>query len=392
MTDRFDVAVVGKGLMGSAVARHLAVSGIKVALIGPNEPEAKKDHNGVFASHYDEGRITRSLDGNADWGLLSHRSISRYAAIEEASGISFFSDVGAIMAGAPDGSGESFIERSEKVGLGLGSDFDVYEEDRLSERFPFLSFSAGTRVLYEGSGAGYLSPRQLVKAQATTADKLGAVMVPEEAVAVREGRTDVKITCSGGTTVTAEKLVVAAGGFSGFRSLLPVAIPMRVFARTIVFFEIADDRAEGFRDMPSIVVDTLENGCDPYILPPVRYPDGKLYLKIGGDPDDVDLTSEADIKDWFRSDGNVHVAGLLTDAVHAVVNDIDPVSVSTGTCVTSFTRSGYPIIDHVSDRIIAVTGGNGKGAKCSDEIGRLGAMVALGKDISQEGYHATFSL
>ena len=36
----------------------------EVVLIGPDEPAEFASHHGVFGSHYDEGRITRSLDGN----------------------------------------------------------------------------------------------------------------------------------------------------------------------------------------------------------------------------------------------------------------------------------------------------------------------------------------
>ena len=35
----------------------------------------------------------------------------------------------------------------------------------------------------------------------------------------------------------------------------------------------------------------------------------------------------------------------------------------------------YPYIDMASERIGMVVGGNGKGAKSSDEIGRLGAQM-----------------
>jgi len=56
------IAVIGRGLIGSAAARHLAKAGHAVTLIGPDEPADRKAHRGVFASHYDEGRITRALD------------------------------------------------------------------------------------------------------------------------------------------------------------------------------------------------------------------------------------------------------------------------------------------------------------------------------------------
>ena len=46
----YDIAVIGKGLIGSAAARHLAVSfhDLKVCVIGPDEPQIRKAHDGVF--------------------------------------------------------------------------------------------------------------------------------------------------------------------------------------------------------------------------------------------------------------------------------------------------------------------------------------------------------
>ena len=58
MPELYDVAVVGRGLIGSAAARHLAESGIKVVVIG-DEPADRRLSLGPFCSHPDEGRITR---------------------------------------------------------------------------------------------------------------------------------------------------------------------------------------------------------------------------------------------------------------------------------------------------------------------------------------------
>jgi sarcosine oxidase len=48
MAQDFDIAVIGKGMMGAAAARYLAQDGVNVALIGPDEPEHRQTHDGVF--------------------------------------------------------------------------------------------------------------------------------------------------------------------------------------------------------------------------------------------------------------------------------------------------------------------------------------------------------
>ena len=45
---KVDVAVIGRGMLGSSAARHLADLGASVALIGPGEPADHSTHEGVF--------------------------------------------------------------------------------------------------------------------------------------------------------------------------------------------------------------------------------------------------------------------------------------------------------------------------------------------------------
>jgi sarcosine oxidase len=77
MVERFKTIVVGRGMMGAAAARYLALAGDEVAVIGPDEPRDWPRHDGVFASHYDEARITRTIDSDPVWALMANRSIAR---------------------------------------------------------------------------------------------------------------------------------------------------------------------------------------------------------------------------------------------------------------------------------------------------------------------------
>src|SRR5262245_16509637 len=110
-----DCIIVGRGLMGSAAARHLAARGRRVLLIGPAEPVNKAGHDGLFASHYDEGRITRRADKSLIWSRLASRSIERYREIETQSGITFYQEVGSMMAGLPPDAGGMLMTRTLEV-------------------------------------------------------------------------------------------------------------------------------------------------------------------------------------------------------------------------------------------------------------------------------------
>ena len=393
MIDRakaFDIAVIGAGMMGSAAARHLAKMGARVVLIGPPEPDAKTAHNGVFASHYDQARISRNLDSNHDWSRLAQASIDRYAGIAEAGGRKFYRPVGSIMAGPETGPDSTFIQNALKVGKDRRIAHEELRGDKLRARFPFFDFPDGMLVLYEENGGGWINPRHHVAAQIKAAKRLGVSMYQHEVRSVTEKRDHVVIACADGMEVSAGKAVIACGAFSKAEGLLPEPIPMEVYARTVTFLELPNEEIARLRNMPSVVYIPPDKSCDPYILPPVPYADGKTYLKLGGDPEDIQLETVEDIKAWFQSNGDERVGAFLRDQLLRLMPDLNYTSVSFGSCVTSFTPSGKPLIYQQTERLIALTGGNGAGAKCSDELGRLGAKLAFEGDIDGEGYETDF--
>ncbi len=385
----YDVIVIGAGMMGAAAARHLAAEGAKVLLLGPEEPEAKAAHQGAFASHYDSGRITRGLDENADWARLARRSIDRYPDIASRSGIPFFMETGCLMAGPAEGELADFVARTEAVARRLDTPFERLEGAELADRFPFLAFPAGTIALHEASAAGCIDPRGLVRAQIRISELDGAAIVRAEAVSLEETPTAVRILCSDGETRSAPTVVVAAGAFSP--GLLPNPPQLTVYARTVALLEVDEEEAERLRPMPSIIHRPADRACDPYILPPLRYPDRRLRLKIGGDPQDRTLATDPEIKDWFRCGGNPKVRDFLADYLMKLMPDLKVREVTMDACVTSFSTTGLPLIHRRSDRIVALTAGNGAAAKSSDEIGRLGAQVALGRSLDGEGYDGPFA-
>jgi len=392
MTEQFDVAVIGAGMMGSAAARHLALTGAKVALIGPPEPKDTASHQGVFASHYDQARITRRADGQRDWSRLSMESIARYAAIEEQGKTRFFHEVGSLIAGpaAPGNPVSTFMLDSRAVCDEHGITYDYLDESGLKQRFPIFSFPDGVHGVFEAKGAGYVNPRAHVRAQIAAAESLGATLFPVEAARVEEADDTARIHCAGGSTVEAAKVIVACGGFSKAEGLLARPVPLKVYARTIALLEVDAAEAERLKAMPTLIYDAPDGSIDVYILPPVTYPDGKTYLKIGGDPKDVELDGIAKIKEWFRSGGNPDVAAFLAEALHGIMPGLRVSGVTCSSCVTAYTETRRPIITRQTDRITTLIGGNGSGAKCSDELGRIGAAVALGYNLGDDSAAALY--
>ncbi|WP_429806576.1 NAD(P)/FAD-dependent oxidoreductase [Ensifer sp. B1-9] len=393
MSESFDFIVVGKGMMGAAAARHLALSGASVALIGPDEPTDWANHTGVFSSHYDNARITRTIDHDPIWARLARRSIERYGEIEGESGIVFYHEVGCLIAGPVPGSSYDYIEEVEKARDALGVEAPLNDDEKLSQRFPWFRFPPGTAGVHERRGAGYINPRALVAAQTVCAEKAGARIVRSEVAAVAEDRDRVVVTMVDGKHFAAGRVIVAAGGFSISAALLPRPIDLTVKARTVFFAEVANGDLSGFKGMPSLIGAAPEQERSYYLLPPVGYADGKHYIKIGGDPTDRILDGEAAVRQWFRGPGSAAAAEHLRGLLAEVMPGLQPVSTHFSPCVTSFTRHGRPYIGFAEgSRIAVVTGGNGQAAKSSDEIGRLGAVLVLDGRIDEAEYDADFSV
>lgn len=347
--------------MGAAAARHLAKDGHQVVLIGPGEPADKRSHPGVFASHYDEGRITRRNALDPWWAGVSIASIDRYAEIEHESGISFFTATGAMMAGGPDWLARVDVGRQQhQIAC------DRLDGAALAIRFPFFRFPPGFAGYHEPDRAGHVSPRRLVAAQTEAARRHGAQIVAAEVASLGPGWVQ-----TGDSRIEADQVLVAAGAWTD--ALLGRKKVLDVYARTVALFEISKAEADRLHAMPTLVYDAPE---DPYLLPPIRYPDGKLYLKLGGDPVDKPLTSDQELAKWFRSGGDTRVREHLEGMLRALMPDLKVERVRMDACVTSWTPDRRPEIRRLDAQLTVCTGGNGAGAKCSDELGRLGAKLA----------------
>ncbi len=390
MVKRFKSIVVGRGMMGAAAARYLALQGEGVAVIGPDEPTDWSNHHGVFASHYDEARITRTIDSDPIWARLANRSIARYGEIAAESGIDFYSEVGCLIVGPKRGGQDPYVGQVEAAARQLGVAVEILSDAALKSRFRYFDFGSDCEGVYEEKNAGYVNPRRLVEAQSLLAEKAGARVIRRTAVSVREEGGLAIVTTDDGAVYTAERVLVAAGGFSINENLVPRPLDLKVYGRTVAFFEIPDEDLAAYSGMPSLIHQPDDPTDHIYLLPPVRYPDGKTYLKIGGDPDDLQLETEPEIRAWFRRGGRLTTRDHLRRIISDLVPTLADAPLSMAACVTSFTPENYPAIGFASDHIAVLTGGCGAAAKSSDEIGRLGAEFIQHGRIIDDAYGDVF--
>lgn len=393
----FDFAVIGKGLIGSAALRHLTINfpESRVCMIGPDEPKQRKSHDGVFASHYDQGRITRVLDPSPLWGQLARESIAQYPTIEAASGVKFHHRSGCLRA-------SDISERVAQVDA-CAAKFEPPHQ-RLDAAgckaaYPFLSFSDDFVAWDEKGEAGYINPRSLIEAQLKAAEANGATFIREIVSAIECGADGVEIRTREGQQVQARKALITAGGYSN--TLLDRKLDLPTKSHTILLAEVPPEEIKRLRTMPSIISSFDHPDVDSlYMLPPVRYPDGKTYIKLGpsGRAEQYfDATeNDSELIPWFQSDGSAVTAADLKAALHRMIPGLKVISYKTVPCLITYSAHGNPYIGALEEgRVYVTTAGNGMGAKSSDEIGRIGALLCATdewhSDLSREDFRAVYA-
>ncbi|MEM8863661.1 MAG: FAD-dependent oxidoreductase, partial [Chloroflexota bacterium] len=299
----FDVTVIGKGMIGSAAARYLSMMGQNVALIGPDEPADFKTHNGVFSSHYDQGRITRVVDPKMIWGRLAQMAQNAYSKIEAQSGIRFHHAVGGVRAAAVP---IESIDKAREVATHWGADFCEMTRGEMQKAMPFFRFPEGSKILLERGMAGYVNPRQFVAAEVACAEQNGATIVREEVIRLEKSANQIKLHTASGTIFESQQVLLATGSFTN--KLLPDRpLALKREAEMVLLAEIGPEEQKRLADMPTLIYKLPEESAmySLYMLPPIEYPDGRTYIKLGGNTHwESEIFEDWDrITEWFHSDG-----------------------------------------------------------------------------------------
>ena len=377
----YDIIVVGKGMMGSAAARYLSAAGARVALIGQDEPADYATHDGVFGSHYDEGRLTHRLSKDVIWARMTVRAIQQYAAIEQQSGIRFHTPCGGL-AVARDFDALPYMRHREQIAAMFDIPYTVYPKaSDIQHAHPMLAFPSGFRGMFEPGPAGYINPRALVRAQIKIAADHGAMVVSDVVVKVDVAPAAVTVTTRSGREIVGAQVLLACGAFANAYALLPRPLALRVKSETIIFAEVDDREAARLDPMPTVVY-AIESPelVGIYLVPAIRFPDGKIYLKMGCDTaSDQTLPDLRAMQEWMQHGNSDTHKAAMTEALQSIIPGLRLRSVRASRCLVTYTPHSKPYVDQVADRIFVATGGNGSSAKCSDTLGWLAANLVLGQ-------------
>ena len=381
---QYDVAVVGAGPIGAATARHLADQGASVIVVGPAEPERFDDHQGVWAGYYDQGRLAHVLEVPLVTSLLATRSIRRFPELRERSGVTFTTPTESlsILPDVTEGTrGSEWFDRDRLLrnAEDLGVPVSPLSADELRSEYPRMRFAPG-HVGVVQRDAAILNPRELVRAELAVATAAGVTLVRDEVVSLERAENDddgVLVVGKSSDTWRADKVVLATGAATNATGLLPRRLQMQTYGATVVLVEVDDPATV---DMPAMMYLKFVDGQLRFggiVMSPLRYPDGKWYIKVSGNSLlDTPLESSDEIAAWVRTGGRTADIDDTYELLAELMPDQKLGPALTRPCTVCDTPTGLPYLDRVDDRVTVVVEGE-RGAMAADELGRLTAEYTL---------------
>ncbi len=351
------VVVVGAGLVGSALSRRLAEAGVAPVCFGPSGGPP-------YSSHDDSGRITRILDASPTWARLAARAIDAYPDIEARSGVRFHHPVGVLWSARSSGPlGELDQVRSMfgvESGSGLGGWKGVAALD-------------GDETLLERGAAGYIAPKDMARAHKILAERSGALFDDRVVRAVEPSGGRWAVRLSDGESVTADRVVVAAG--AGSRGLVDVALD--VTGEVVVDAPVVDAGGAELAGLPCIGRLSAESIVEGYLTPPIRGSEG-WSIKFGVElPDSVVLGSASEVAAWMAGDAHEERRPAMATALRELLPGLRFGPMRSRPCIYTRTATGLPIVDELEPGLVVATGGNGRMAKSADAVAALASTLVL---------------
>ena len=350
MRERYDVAVIGLGAMGSAAAYHLALRGRSVVGFDRYRPP----HS--FGSSHGRTRIIReAYPEGAGYVPLVQRAYELWADLQTASGDELLTITGGLLIDDEGGdSSRSAIHSAARGGIAI----EQLSPAEVASRFPTFRLDSGQIAIFEPR-AGVLAIEACIKAHLDAAAIAGAELRFNTAV---DGWTasdgGFELATSGGT-VQADRLVLSAGPW------LPTLLGRRAAALTVerqvqCWFEPVDDGEGPISIWPAVA-------AGGYTSPDLG--DGvKVAVHHGGvatTPDDVERLVGDDDVDPLRRFIEHYLPGVTSTLREASV------------CLYTNTADEDFLIDILpeDERIIVVSPCSGHGFKFAPAVGEAVAEL-----------------
>jgi sarcosine oxidase len=364
-----DFLIVGNGMFGMAIARHLAPHA-KVTVVGP---EARANGSGAYGAHHDEGRIIGDLSRDVVWSELNRRARDGMTELDP----TLITPCGSLTATIPGG--PDYLSVAAGVRERHSADIRTLTEDEARADFPMARFGPDETIVHQPA-AGHFSPRGYVALARQSAQADGATITSGTVRVLHMSAAGTEAELDDGRRLRARAAIVASGAFAAGSDLLPVPVALRAKSEIYVMAELDDQQAAELDAMPCInrTIDHPEL-ADLYVLPPIRYLDGRTYLKVGANTMiDHWLPGPAAVRAWYDHGNDDGSLPAFREALTSLLPGVRVRTWHTRRCADAYTAHGQPYIDILEPgRLTIALGGNGRGAQAADAIGQLTAGLAL---------------
>jgi sarcosine oxidase len=356
----FDVAVIGLGGMGSAIAAHCAERGASV--IGLEQFGPAHDRG---SSHGKSRMIRQAYFEDAAYVPLVLRSYELWRALEKQIGEDLLRITGVISVGHEE---SDIISGTQRAAAQHGLALQKWSRGELRERYPSLQLLPDEIALFEPAG-GILDPEKSVRAHLQAARSAGAQLRFETAVRNWETTGDrVTTHLADGAIVSAKKIILSLGPWFK-ESLEKLGIPLRVQRNVQVWFSPATNQYEAGRFPPFL----LDRAGLP--APLYGFPDFGAGIKAA-------FHGYGDLTTADEVNRDVEIARDVAPLVRAL-DDWMPGAAATfreaKPCMYSLTPDSHFVIDrHPAHANVILCGGfSGHGFKFAPVIGEVVADLAL---------------
>jgi sarcosine oxidase len=364
VTERFDVVVVGGGVMGAATAWTIAGRGASVLLVEQHAPGHQR------GSSHGSSRIFRHAYAQVAYVELARRALAGWRELEAETGREVLSLTGAVDHGDPEALAPL------RAALGEAAvPFEVLAPAEAATRWPGLRFDSS--VLFHPD-AGRLHADRAVRSLHGAAGRRGATVRLGTAVeAVDEVGDGVEVRLAAGEVVAAGTAVVAAGAWAsrllGGVDGLPA---LRVTVEQPAHFRPADDTLvwPSFIHHPGALLTMERAAHGVYGLA------GDEGVKVGFhgigaeiDPALAERAVDPEALDDLRRYTETWVPGVVSTRAEPT------------TCLYTTTPDHDPVIDR-SGGLVVLAGFSGHGFKFAPAIGALAADLALDGATPEESF------
>jgi FAD-dependent oxidoreductase domain-containing protein 1 len=239
MTQSCDVAIVGGGVIGSAIAYFLlGPMGFPGRVIVVEKDPTYAD----AATSRSAGGIRQQFStpeniAMSSFGAQFVKHVGDYLSVEGEAPAIPFTEWGYLFLATP--AGLPILEANHRTQRGLGADIALLDPAALKARFPWLKtddLAAGTLGL---SNEGWIDPYSLLQAFRRKARALGAVYLTDEAVGIeRQGNRIEAVALAQAGRITCGNLVDSAGYHAHeVAAMAGIELPIRPRKRFVFVFD-----------------------------------------------------------------------------------------------------------------------------------------------------------